>query len=84
LGSWCNPERFCVVIRTRPSSLSTPPHLVIRRRSPWDPRITGPAGWVTSPDFCWWFLNLLFLFSSLDLPSPRFLPFVFFFSISFL
>ena len=34
---------FRVVIRTRPSSLSTP-HLVIRRRSPRDPRITGPAG----------------------------------------
>ncbi|EDL24734.1 mCG117562, partial [Mus musculus] len=29
--------------RTRPSSLSTP-HLVIRRRSPRDPRITGLAG----------------------------------------
>jgi hypothetical protein len=26
--------------------LSLPPHLVIRRRSPRDPRITGPAGWV--------------------------------------
>ncbi|EDL15502.1 mCG1032464, partial [Mus musculus] len=38
---------FRVVIRTRPSSLSTP-HLVIRRRSPRDPRITGPAGQVTS------------------------------------
>ena len=36
---------FRVVTRTRPSSLSTP-HLVIRRRSPRDPRITGPAGWV--------------------------------------
>jgi hypothetical protein len=34
---------FRVVIRTRPLSLSTP-HLVIRRRSPRDPRITGPAG----------------------------------------
>ena len=34
---------FRVVTRTRPSSLSTP-HLVIRRRSPRDPRITGPAG----------------------------------------
>ena len=34
---------FRVVIRTRPSSLSTP-HLVLRRRSPRDPRITGPAG----------------------------------------
>jgi hypothetical protein len=35
---------FHVVIRTKPSSLSTPPHLIIRRRSPRDPRITGPAG----------------------------------------
>ena len=34
---------FRVVIRTRPSSLSTP-HLVLRKRSPRDPRITGPAG----------------------------------------
>ncbi|EDL14661.1 mCG6124, partial [Mus musculus] len=32
-----------VSVCTRPSSLSTP-HLVIRRRSPRDPRITGPAG----------------------------------------
>jgi hypothetical protein len=38
---------FRVVIRTRPSSLSTP-HLVIRRRSPRDPRITGPAGRVNT------------------------------------
>jgi hypothetical protein len=34
---------FRVVIRTRPSSLSIP-HLVLRRSSPRDPRITGPAG----------------------------------------
>jgi hypothetical protein len=33
----------CAVHCTRFSSLSTP-HLVLRRRSPQDPRITGPAG----------------------------------------
>jgi hypothetical protein len=37
---------FRVITRTRPSSLSTP-HLVLRRRSPRDPQITGPAGRVS-------------------------------------
>jgi hypothetical protein len=46
LGFWCILERLRVVIRTRPLSFSTP-HLVLRKRSPWDPRITGPAGRVT-------------------------------------
>jgi hypothetical protein len=31
---------------TQGSRLSLPPNLVLRRRSPRDPRITGPAGWV--------------------------------------
>ena len=35
----------CVIHCIRFSSLSTP-HLVLSRRYPRDPRITGPAGWV--------------------------------------
>jgi hypothetical protein len=47
LEPWCYSDCFRVSFFTQGLSLS--PHLVLRRRSPWDPRITGPAGRVTWP-----------------------------------
>jgi hypothetical protein len=44
-GPWCHSECFRVILVLGPR-LSLCPHLFLRRRSPWDPRITGPAGWV--------------------------------------
>jgi hypothetical protein len=62
----------CVVHCTRFSSLSSPtptPNLVLRRRSPRDPRISGPAGRVTCiVCVCacsWWFGASLFLLDRL-------------------
>ena len=43
-------QNISVLLFAQGPCLSLPPNLVLRRRSPGDPRITGPAGRVITPE----------------------------------
>ena len=53
MGPWCHSECVHVILVLGPR-LSLSPHLVLRRRSPRDPRITRPAGRVIGLEVGLW------------------------------